>query len=173
MIIAISGLTGCGKNTLGELLAKKFGYRLICPTFKDLADKEGMSLMDFQKKAAKNFDIDKKFDEVLKEMTSGGNCVVTTWLGPWMVEADIKIKLFAPDEIRAERIGKRDKMSKTQALGHLKERDDENWRRYKKVYGIDIYNYDIFDICLNSAKYTPEELCKIVEHIVKVNGREK
>ena len=58
MIIAISGLTGSGKNTLGELLAKRLGYKLVCPTFKDLAAKEGVSLMEFQKKATKDPDID-------------------------------------------------------------------------------------------------------------------
>ena len=53
MIIAISGLTGCGKNTLGELLAKELGYKIVSPTFKDLADREGISLIDFQKKSRK------------------------------------------------------------------------------------------------------------------------
>lgn len=53
MIIAVSGLTGSGKNTLGELLSKELGYTLVCPTFKDLAAKEGITLMEFQKKAEK------------------------------------------------------------------------------------------------------------------------
>ena len=70
MIIAISGLTGSGKNTLGELLAKKLGYHLVCPTFKDLAEKEGISLMEFQKKAEKDPNIDRKFDQLLKEQTN-------------------------------------------------------------------------------------------------------
>ena len=97
MIIAISGFTGCGKNTLGELLAKKLGYKLVCPTFKDLAAEEGITLMEFQAKAAKDKNIDKKFDAALRKQVAAtkGNCVVTTWLGPWMVDADLKIKLFA------------------------------------------------------------------------------
>jgi len=128
MIIAISGLTGSGKNTLGELVAKKLGYKLICPTFKDLAAKEGISLMEFQKKAEKDHDIDKKFDAVLKEMVAktNGNCVVTTWLGPWIVDTDLNIKVSAPLGVRAKRVAKRDEITLEEAKKHVKARDEEN-----------------------------------------------
>lgn len=169
MIIAVSGLTGSGKNTLGELLAKELGYKLICPTFKDLALKEKISLMEFQKKAEKDENIDKKFDAVLKEMVAktNGNCVITTWLGPWMVDADFRIKVSAPLEIRAERVAKRDGMTVAQAKKHVKERDDNNQKRYKKVYGIDIYDESKFDAVLNSGIYKPEQLLKMSLKMIK------
>ncbi len=164
MIIAISGFTGCGKNTLGELLAKKMGYKLICPTFKDLAAEEGISLMEFQAKAAKDKNIDKKFDAALKKQVAaaGGNCVVTTWLGPWMVDADLRVKLFVADEIRAGRVAKRDGVSKAEALKHMQKRDKQNIVRYKKVYGINIADENIYDVCFNSGKYKPQELLDMV-----------
>ena len=165
MIITISGLTGCGKNTLGELLAKKLGYKLVCPTFKDSAAKERIPLMEFQKKAEKDPDIDKKFDAVLKEQARG-KCVVTTWLGPWMVNADLRIKLFVPDKVRAKRIAKRDGMSEKEALKHLKERDDNNRKRYKKLYGINLDENSIFDACLNGGVFTPEQLLEITLAII-------
>ncbi len=166
MIIAISGLTGSGKNTLGKLLSKELGYKLVCPTFKDIAKKEGISLMEFHKKAEKDPEIDKKFDAVLKEQATG-DCVVTTWLGPWMVDADIRIKVFAPVQTRAERIAKRDGMALAEALSHVKARDDNNRKRYRKVYGIDIDNDDIFDACLNAGIYNPEKLLSICLAITK------
>lgn len=153
MIIAISGLTGSGKNTLGELVAKELGYKLVCPTFKDLAEKEGISLMEFQKKAENDPDIDRKFDAVLKEQAQG-NCVVTTWLGPWIVDADLRIKLSAPAEVRAERIADRDSMTREEAVEHVHDRDESNRSRYKKLYGIDIYSEDVFDAVLDSGKNT-------------------
>jgi cytidylate kinase len=158
MIVAVSGLTGSGKNTLGELLAKKLGYRLVCPTFKDLAEKEGISLMEFQKKAEKDPDIDKKFDRLLKEEALKGDCVVTTWLGAWMVDADVRIRVFAPLKIRAERIAKRDGMSLKEAMGHVAERDERNRKRYLRIYKIDIFEEDIFDFSLNAGLHEPERL---------------
>jgi cytidylate kinase len=168
MIIAISGLTGSGKNTLGELLAKKLGYKLICPTFKDLAAKEGISLMEFQKKAEGDHNIDRKFDDVLKEQVTetNGNCVVTTWLGPWIVEAGIRIKVSAPLEVRAKRIATRDKMTIAEAKKHVKERDEENRKRYRAVYGIDIYDEKKFDAILDSGKHKPEELLEMCLDII-------
>ncbi len=167
MIIAIAGLTGSGKNTLGELLAKELGYRMVCPTFKDLAAKEGIPLMEFQKKAEDDPDIDKKFDAVLKEQAAQGNCVITTWLGPWMVDADLKIKVSAADEIRAERIAGRDSMNADEALEHVKARDEGNRKRYKKLYGINIDNEEIFDAVLDSGKYKPEELLQQTIELIK------
>ncbi len=167
MIIAISGLTGSGKNTLGELLAKELGYRLICPTFKDLALKEGIPLMEFQKKAEKDPDIDRKFDAILKEQAAGGNCVVTTWLGAWMVDADVRIRVFATMKTRGERIAKRDSMPLDKAIAHIKARDEGNRKRYQKLYGIDIYEDDLFDACLNSGLHRPENLLEMTLAIIK------
>lgn len=170
MIIAVSGLTGSGKNTLGELLAKELGYRLVCPTFKDLAAKEGVSLMEFQKKALKDPDIDKKFDALLKEQAAAGNCVVTTWLGAWMVKADVRIQVFAPLETRAKRIAERDSMTLKEAIKHVKARDDDNRKRYLKVYNIDIYDDSNFDACLNAGIYRPEQLLAIVQSVIETKG---
>jgi cytidylate kinase len=167
MIIAISGLTGSGKNTLGELLAKKLGYRLVCPTFKDLAAKENVSLMEFQERAAKDPDIDRKFDTLLKEQAAAGDCVVTTWLGPWMVDADVRIKVKVADKIRAERIAKRDGMTVAEALTHLLARDDQNRKRYKKLYNIDIDGEKIFDAVLNGGRNPPETLLEQAMKIIK------
>ena len=167
MIIAVWGLTGAGKNTLGKLLAEKLDYKMVCPTFKDIADKEGVSLMEFQKMAEKDHRIDEKFDEILKEECARGNCVVTTWLGPWMLDADVRIKIHVPDEERARRTAKRDKMSPEDALKHIKERDNNNRKRYKAVYNIDIDDEDNFDACLNGGIYEPHQLLEIALAVIK------
>ena len=61
-------------------------------------------------------------------------------------------------------------MSVEQAIKHIKDRDENNRKRYKKVYGIDIYNIDEFDACFNSGIYTPDKLLKIVLTIIKTKG---
>src|SRR3989338_11034304 len=155
MIIAISGLTGSGKDTLGKNLAKALRYRHINPTFKDLARAEGVTLLEFQRRAARDPNIDRKFDRLSKKQAKG-NCVATSWLSPWMLKADFRVYLFASLEERAKRIAKRDGMNLKQAMEHVKRRDGQNRKRYLKLYGIDIYNLDVFDVCLNSAKYPPK-----------------
>ena len=169
MIIAVWGYTGAGKNTLGKRIADKLGYRLVCPTFKDLAKKEGISLMELQRRAEKDHNIDKKFDDLLKEQVAGGNCVVTTWLGPWMVDADIKIKIYVPERIRAERIAKRDNMGLEEAADHVKERDQNNVKRYYDIYKIDITDESVFDVVLDGRK-KPDKLLDISLKLIKNKG---
>ncbi|MEW6528977.1 MAG: (d)CMP kinase [Candidatus Micrarchaeota archaeon] len=162
MIVAIAGFGGTGKTTLGNALARKLKYRLISPSFKILAKKRGISLMEFQKEAEKDKNIDLKFDAYLKSEAKKGNCIITTWLGPWIVNADLRIWLFAPIEIRAKRVAKRDNISIHEARDLLKKRENQNRKRYLKLYNIDIFDTNIFDISFNSAKFSPKEMVDII-----------
>ena len=171
MIIAISGLSGSGKNTLGEILADRLRYRLVCPTFKDLAEKEGITLLEFQKKAEKDPDIDRKFDALLKEEAGKGNCVVTTWLGPWMVNPNVSVWVYAPDNVRAERLAKRDGITVGEAKAHIRSRDEENRARYLKLYKIDIFDQSYFDVKVNSGIFNPDELADIVLKLIEIKKK--
>ncbi len=163
MIICISGLSGSGKNSVGSLVAKKLGLRLVNPTFKTLAAKKKMDLLDFHKKAEAEHRIDKDFDKRLMAAATKGNCVVTTWLGPWMVKnADIKVWLYAPRAARAARVALRDKMGPEEALRHINERDESNRLRYLDIYKIDIYDHSGFDIVINSRNFMPSQSAAII-----------
>lgn len=168
MIIAIAGFAGSGKTTLGRALAKKLGYRMVSPSFKDLAAKEGVSLMEFQKKAEKDRSIDLKFDDYIKEEAKKGNCVITTWLGPWMSKADLRVWLFAPPGVRAKRIAERDKTSIANAGKQIKMRENQNRRRYLKLYRIDIFDTSDFDVSFNSSKFSPEEMADAIVKIMEI-----
>lgn len=168
MIVCISGLSGSGKNTAGDLLAKKLGLRHVQFTFKDEAAARGISLMELQKLANENPSLDKEFDERLVHEAQKGNCVVTTWLGPWMIKnADVRIWLYADNKTRAKRISSRDKMSFDEAYTHSAARDADNVRRYKKYYGIDINDMGVFDIQINSGKFDPEEIVALITQVIR------
>ncbi len=174
MIISISGLSGSGKNSVGELVAKKLNLRTISFTFKSEAKKKGVSLMDFQKEAGKDKKIDMDFDKEIVKSAKKGKCVVTTWLGPWMVKgADLKVWLRASPEERARRISKRDKMTRKNALEHVKKRDEDNRKRYKKLYDIDIFSHEDFDMILNSENFLPEQLAGIISCAAKEKSKRK
>ncbi len=171
-IIAIGGLVGSGKNTVGKNVADELAWRMVEPTFKTLAEREGITLMEFQKRAAKDPDIDRKFDEALKEECAGGDCVVTTWLGPWMAPGrPYRVWLDVDADVRAYRVSQRDQIPLEKALEHVNTRDADNRARYMKVYGIDISDHGQFDLVLAVQDEGPDDLArKIVDDYQKARN---
>lgn len=162
MIISITGLVGSGKDTLAQLVAAKTGMRHLNLTFKDLAKEKGISLIELQKLAEKDLSIDKEFDDMQKREAAKGDCVTSTWLGPWLLPADLKVFLSASEEVRAKRVAKREGISEEEALGYIRERENSNKKRYLKLYNIDITNYEQYDLILSSERYKPEQLLEFV-----------
>jgi len=163
MIICISGLSGAGKNTVGSIVARRLGLRLIQFSFKNWAKERGIALMELQREATKDSSLDKQLDRRIVEEAGRGDCVVVTWLAPWMVKnADLRIWVDASEEVRARRIMQRDGMPHGKALAHVRERDANNRERYKRYYDIDIDDRSIFDVTINSDNFTPEQIADII-----------
>lgn len=161
--ICISGLSGSGKNAAGEALARMLGLRVISFSFKDEARRSGTSLMEIQKRANASAKMDRALDAKIAAAASTGNCVVTTWLGPWFVKnAYLRVWLKAGERERAKRISVRDKMPFASALAHVRKRDADNIKRYKKYYKIDITNHDNFDLIIDSSRFAPGQIAKII-----------
>jgi cytidylate kinase len=162
--VAISGKSGCGNTTVSSLLAEKLGIGLVNFTFRQLAAEKNLSLAEIIEKAKTDDSFDVEVDTRQVEMAKKSSCVLGSRLAVWMLkEADMKIYLFADDEIRAERILNREGGD----LGEIKRftsmRDGEDTRRYKKLYGIDNGDYNFCDMIIDTKNFTPE---KIVEMII-------
>jgi len=54
MIVAIAGLSGAGKNTVGGEVARLLGIREVQISFKNEAQKLGIPLMEMQNRAGKD-----------------------------------------------------------------------------------------------------------------------
>lgn len=148
---------------MGTVLSQKLGLRIIDPTFKTIAAKQKMDLMDFHKKAEGDHTIDKDFDARLMADAKKGNCVVMTWLGPWMIkDADLRVWLYAPRAARAARVARRDGMSPEAAEKHIEDRDESNRMRYLDIYKIDIYDHSGFELIINSEKFAPSQSAAII-----------
>lgn len=163
MIICISGLAGSGKNTVGEIVARKLNLREVKLSFKDEAAREGVDLMKVQRAAGRDERYDRELDRRIVKEAKKGNCVVMTWLGPWMVRnADLKVWLNVSEKERAKRVAKRDGMSFKNALAHIRKRDKDNIRRYKRYYGIDITDHSVFDLEINCDVFNPQQIADII-----------
>ncbi len=178
MIICISGFTATGKDSTADYIAKKLNLPRVNYTFKDLAKDKDISLIEFQKMASEdNGKIDKEFDKKLVKEAhrlnkEKGGCVVSTWISPWVLkDADFRIFIYAKEEEKAKRLIKRgDLKTIKEALEHIKKREENNRKRYKKYYNIDIRDLSIFDIIIDNSDLKLEQTGeKILKEIKKRN----
>ncbi len=171
MKITISGSAGAGKTTVANILAKDLKLKKISAgsIFRKIAKEKGISLHELSKLAEKDDRFDRMVDEYQKKEAEKGNVVVEGRLSGWIVNnADLKVFLIAPLEIRAMRIANRDNKSFYEALNDIKFREMSESKRYREIYGIDINNLEIYDLVLNTSKWKAKEIAEIIKFALKL-----
>ena len=165
MRIAISGPPGSGTTTVAKLVAKKLNYELVSAgeLFRQMARERGYSIEEFSKIAEENEEIDIYIDRTQKELAeSKENVVVEGRLSAWMVKDSFKIYIFAPEDVRAERIAKREGKSFEKAREEMRKREEYEKRRYMKFYGINVSDWSIYHIVFNSACFDAETIADLI-----------
>ncbi len=166
MKITISGLPGTGKTTVAKLLSEKLGIKLISAgdIFRRLAEQKGLTLEEFGKLAEENPEIDFLVDRTQKELAEKEkDAVIDGRLSGWFVkDADLRVWLFADAEIRYSRIASRESKDISVARLETKKREELEKRRYSKFYSIDLEDTSIYDLSINSGRFYPEEIVKII-----------
>ena len=160
MLLTVSGPAGSGKTTFADSLAAELGYEYVSggDIFRSLADERGMSLVEFNKLAEENDQVDRDLDRRLREIARDrDDIVLESRLAGWMAgeHADLKFWLDAPLEVRVTRIADREDKSPETARQETVERAESEARRYTEYYGIDIEDRSIYDLVINTARWTP------------------
>jgi len=170
MRITISGLPGSGTTTLGKMLADRYNceYLSAGEVFRSMAAERSLSLTEFGLLCEEDPSVDKLIDERQRAIVLKSDMIVAEGrLSGWMIpEVDIKIWLFAPISCRVTRIYERDGCADTKtAESETLAREASEATRYRQYYDIDISVIDIYDLVLNSGKFSPEQLANIVDAI--------
>jgi cytidylate kinase len=168
--ITISGPPGSGKSTLSKMLSARLGLELVSmgDIFRKLANDRCMSLDEFGMLAKCLDEIDRKLDEAQEKIAKEKDSIILEGrLSGFLVDADLKVWLKAPLEIRAKRISKRENKSVSCAMKETTEREECERVRYLNYYDIDIRDLSVYDIVIDSARFDPEEICKILEKAVE------
>lgn len=177
LVIAISGQVGAGKTTQAKKLAVTFNLKYVSNGmfFRELAKERGISLQELHKIAEKDPEIDRVVDSRAREAALQGNVVVEGHLACWLLRdiADICIFFKAPLEERVRRIMTRDNVSYDEALQDLQLRERSNWSRAMKYYGVDIHDWSVADLIIDTSKLSIESINTILVTFVQLYIREK
>ncbi|MFH0971048.1 MAG: cytidylate kinase family protein [Candidatus Micrarchaeota archaeon] len=161
MKIAVSGLSGCGNSTACLAVAKALRLKSINFTFRDLAEELGMDFEDLAEKRKQ----DRGYDLLLDKMQLGLygrelDAIMGSRLAIWLADANLRVWLDAPLEIRAKRIAKRETKSFEDAFDRTKRRDIEDRKQYLRLYGIDILEHDFADLILDAEKFNALQIAR-------------
>ncbi|NWF95297.1 MAG: AAA family ATPase [Candidatus Thorarchaeota archaeon] len=170
-VITIGGLHGTGKSSVADRIAKEFGLRRISAgeIFRTLAAERGMTLEEFSRVAEGDAAIDRLLDDTLVAEAAKGNAVIDGQLAAWMARenADLNILLTAPLDVRVARIAQRDGRDFEDAKRETVTREGSERARYREYYGVDITDLSVYDIILNTAKYTLNDVVTILRLAVQ------
>ncbi|MEM3586895.1 MAG: AAA family ATPase [Candidatus Jordarchaeaceae archaeon] len=171
IVITISGLHGVGKSNCAKRLAKIFNLKYISSgeIFRRLAKEKGMTLEEFTCYVESNPEIDFAIDEETVKAAREGNVVIDARLSGWKAKdyADLKILLTAPLQTRVKRLAERDNKTYKEALEETLMREKSEEERFKRIYNIDVNDYSIFDIILNTELWSLESVVKILKTAVE------
>ena len=171
MIITIGGLAGTGTTTAAELLSEKLGIDYVSAgyVFREMAREHNMSVLEFSEFAEGNDDIDKEIDKRQAELAkSADNLIVEGRLSAYFVEADLKLWLVTPFDVRSKRIAERESKSVDVASEEIISREKSEALRYMDIHNIDLKNMDIYDLIINTGTFDPEKVSEIILTTLKV-----
>jgi cytidylate kinase len=158
MLLTVSGPAGSGKSTTAAGLAEALDLEHVSggDIFRELAAERGYSPVEFNELAEEDGRIDRDLDRRLYEIARDRDDVVLEsrlagWLAP---DADFRLWLDAPLDVRAARIADREEKSVEQAREETRRRERSEQKRYRDYYDILIDDLSIYDLVVNTARWT-------------------
>ncbi|WP_323736181.1 AAA family ATPase [Methanosphaera sp. ISO3-F5] len=170
MIITIGGLAGTGTSTAAKHLSEYLNIPYISAgdVFRQLAKEHNMSVLEFNEFAEGNDEIDIELDKrQAKIANEADNLIVEGRISAFFVNADYRIWLMAPDNIRAERISYREDKSLDTVIKEIKERTASEKKRYQEIHDINIDNLGIYDIVINTGTFDEQATLNIITKCIE------
>lgn len=169
-IITVSGPAGSGKTTYAKDLAQHFGLQYLSAgaMFRQVAKEKGVTLSALTDLSEIDATIDQKIDGYIKEQAKQGNIVADGRLTGFMLRelADLKIYVTAPLPVRIIRVMQRDEVLETEARKETLHRDESEKKRYLEIYQINITDLAIYDLVVNTEKWSKEAVIQLLRAAV-------
>lgn len=173
--IVISGKYATGTTTLSKNLAQSIGWKHInVGDIQRKYDREHNINENLQGALSRPDDHEKEIEEMTKKILSTEkNLIYEAWLAGFISKSIpnvLKVLLFCSNEgVRIDRVVNRDRLSVDEAKKYIKQREDENITKWKKLYGDnDFWDEKHFDIVVDTYSSGPmETLGKVLDALNK------
>ena len=124
--------------------------------------------MKFLQERMMSSGFDKEVDARLLQKAKRGDVVITSYPVPWLTKDGLKVWLSGSVRSRAARMSRRDSLPVSKCREVLSIRDLENYRLYKKIYGME-FGKDLrpFDLVVETDEIDEEKVAQIVIRFAK------
>jgi cytidylate kinase len=165
MRITVSGPPGSGTTTLAKALSSRFDLEHVSSgdVFRSMARERDLSLAEFGRVAEEDPEIDREIDERQAEIARENDDIVLEGrLSGWMAEdADMRVWLDAPLDVRAERVAEREEQTVDEARVEIEEREASESKRYQEIHGIDIDDLSVYDLVVDTSTWDKDGVAEI------------
>jgi cytidylate kinase len=140
-------------------------------------DKEGWwetnEGVEFLKKRLIDPEIDRKVDEKLLKSVKG-RCILDSWTMPWLLNKGFKVWLESSEEVRVQRVSKRDNLSKEETRKFLREKEAKTKALYKNLYGFSLgEDFAPFHLILDVNILNQNEVFEVLRDVINKTVIEK
>lgn len=172
MLITIWWKAWSGKGTVSKLLSEELNYEIVSigDMKRKLAAEMWINIIEFNKMGddpEKSAEFDLKYEEYQQNLKLSDDIILDSRLGFYAQPHAFKILLDVDEEIAWERIFKAERdtdkhASKRHAIVQVKERNSSDEERYKKLYGVDLWDPNNYNLVIDTSERTPEEVLQII-----------
>lgn len=175
-IITISGKPGSGKSSTADRVAELLSYtRYSSGDFvREMTRKQKITLTAFNEIAEKNPEIDQQIDEELRKLRDNNDIVIDSRLGFYWIPESFKVYLDLDPEVAIARIYKDANLNVSRSesgegvsgmdevIDEVEGRLQNERRRFKKLYNINPYNPENFDLIVDTSRHSPQTVALAV-----------
>lgn len=180
-IITISGKPGSGKSSTADRIAELLGYTRYSSGdyVRRITHKQKITLQEFNKRAESNPEIDHEIDEKLRKLRDHSDIVIDSRLGFYWIPESFKVYLDLDSDVAVARIFKdanfnplrsesgEGSQSMDDVMDQVEERMRSERTRFKKLYGVNPYSLDHFDLIIDTARHSPQTVALTIFDIYK------
>ena len=173
MLISITGRLGSGKSTVCNILKEKYGFEIYSTGTinREFARRLGITTLELNKRLNDDPSLDHEIDGTvtkLSEERKGDKLIFDSRMAWHFAKDTFKIFLTIDAMEAARRVmlnqrgAEEHYESVEEACEKLVERSRVERDRFVDIYGVDYYDYNNFDIVVDTTARTPEEVVAII-----------
>lgn len=172
-IITLCGLPGSGKSSTAFGLATSLGYKHFSSgdLFRAMAKERGISVEEINKRAELEQEIDHAVDERLRNMADDDQLIIDSRMAWHWMPKSFKVFLKIDPRTAAERTFKQmqekarvsqDGDSVEEVYKKTVERTESEIKRYASLYNVDYTDESNYDLVVDTAQHSLEEVVHVI-----------